>query len=207
MKTIDNTRNVQTRRTAKLFSFLAIVLLLATVNGANAQQNWRVEIRPGVSFATKKLGDADLKTGYGAEGNLAYRFMPHLSVFAGWSWNRFSAGRSFAGTDMKFDETGYSYGLQFIHPIAQSSISYMLKGGGTYNHIETKNSNGDVVNDTGHGTGWQAGGGLAIPFAKRWMLIPEVRYRSLSRTVNSNEASTPVDLNYVSGGVGIAYSF
>jgi hypothetical protein len=48
---------------------------------------------------------------------------------------------------MDFEKTGYSYGLQFIHPITGSSIGYMLNGG-TYNHIETENSNGNIVRDT-----------------------------------------------------------
>ena len=83
----------------------------------------------------------------------------------------------------------------------------MIKGGGTYNHIETENSAGKIIYDTGHGFGWQAGGGIAIPIGKRWLLVPEVRYRSLSRDINTGDGTTPIDLNYLSAGVGISYSF
>lgn len=207
MKKIYNRRNWQTRRAAKSLPVFVVVVLLFAWQSANAQQRWRFEVRPGVNVATKDLGDAALKTGFGAEGSFAYRFMPHLSAYAGWSWNRFSADQSFAGKDMDFEETGYSYGLQFIHPLARSSVSYMLKGGATYNHIETENSDGDVVNDTGHGTGWEVGAGVAVSMGKRWLLVPQIRHRSLSRTIKLDEASTPVKLNYVSGGVGFSYAF
>jgi hypothetical protein len=38
----------------------------------------------------------------------------------------------------------------------------MLKGGATYNHIETENSEGEIIDDSGHGFGWQAGTGLSL---------------------------------------------
>ncbi len=83
----------------------------------------------------------------------------------------------------------------------------MIKGGGTYNHIETENSAGKIINETGHGLGWQAGAGITVPIGKRWMLIPEVRYRSLSRDIKNGNGTTPADLNYISTGIGISYSF
>jgi opacity protein-like surface antigen len=83
----------------------------------------------------------------------------------------------------------------------------MIKGGGTYNHIETENSAGDIINDTGHGLGWQLGAGVKIPLSMRVFLTPEVRYRSLSRDIKVGEVSRPVDLNYVSAGVGLSFTF
>lgn len=192
-------------------SILAIVigaiLLIISLN-TNAQKRWNFELKSGANFATKNLGDANLKTGLGFEGTFAYKFMPHLAAYAGWSWNKFSAIQSFAGTNVDFDETGYCFGLQFIHPISEKSkINFMIKAGGTYNHIETENSAGKIINDTGHGLGWQAGGGITIPMGKRWLLIPEVRYRSLARDIKIGDGATPVDLNYISTGIGISYSF
>lgn len=83
----------------------------------------------------------------------------------------------------------------------------MVKGGGTYNHIETENSDGKMINDTGHGLGWQAGAGITIPVSKRLLLIPEVRYRSLSRNITIDNTTTAADLNYVSAGAGLSWSF
>jgi len=194
----------------KYYSILAIfisAMLIITTQNVNAQNKWSFEFRPGVNFATKDLGDANLKTGFGFEGTFAYNFMPHLAAYAGWSWNKFSASQSFAGKNVDFEETGYCFGLQFIHPILNSNISYMIKAGGTYNHIETENSTGEIINDTGHGLGWEAGGGITIPMGKSWLLIPEVRYRSLSRDITIGDRKTPVNLNYISTGIGISYSF
>jgi long-subunit fatty acid transport protein len=186
---------------------IALFAVLFTFFSATAQNKWSLEFRPGVNFATQKLGNADLKTGFGFEGTIAYKFIPSLGVYAGWSWNKFSANQSFAGNKADFEETGYNFGLQFMYPIGASKINYMIKGGGIYNHIETENSDGKIINDTGHGFGWQLGTGVAIPIGNRFSLTPEVRYRSLSRTIKIGEVSTPVDLNYVSAGIGLSVSF
>ncbi len=189
-----------------LAAVIGLILILSS-QSADAQKKWSFELKPGVNFPTKDLHDAKLKTGFGFEGVLAYRFMPHLAAYAGWSWNKFNADKSFAGNDTDFEETGYSFGLQFIHPISNSNISYLIKAGGIYNHIETENSAGNIINDTGHGLGWQAGAGVSIPLGNRWNLIPEVSYRSLSRDIKIGNEKIPVDLNYVSAGLGISYTF
>ncbi|MGZ8558141.1 MAG: outer membrane protein [Chitinophagaceae bacterium] len=182
-------------------------LLLMIAHTADAQNRWSVELRPGANFTTKNLGDANLKNGFGFEGAFAYRFIPQLAAYAGWSWNKFSADKSFAGSNVDFEETGYCFGLQFMHPIENSCIRYMIKGGGTYNHIETENRNGEIINDTGHGLGWQLGAGVAIPIGNRFSFIPEVRYRSLSRNIKIGDGSRSVDLNYISASAGLAFSF
>jgi Outer membrane protein beta-barrel domain len=188
-------------------ALIAVVILVLIGSAAIAQNKWSFELRPGVNIATAKLGDADLKTGFGFEGAFAYKVMPHLAAYAGWSWNKFAADKSFAGSNVDFEETGYCFGLQFIHPIEKSKISYMIKGGGTYNHIETENSEGKIINDTGHGFGWQAGAGVAVSLGKSFQLIPEVRYRSLSRDIKLGDGNRSVDLNYISAGVGLTFSF
>jgi opacity protein-like surface antigen len=195
------------KKSKSIAAIIVCVILTITTQSVYAQKKWSFEIKPGVNFATQKLGNASLKTGFGFEGVFAYKFMPHLAAYAGWSWNKFSAGKSFAGDNADFEETGYCFGLQFIHPIPNSNISYMIKGGGTFNHIETENSAGKIIDDTGHGFGWQAGAGISVPVGKRWLLVPEVRYRSLSRDINIQEIITPVNLNYISAGIGISYSF
>ena len=185
---------------------IACTVLMLMAQTAVAQRRWSVELRPGANVATQKLGGANLNTGFGFEGSVAYRFLPHLAAYAGWSWNKFQAAESLAGSNVDFVETGYLFGLQFIHPIAASRITYLLRAGGTYNHIETENAAGTIINDTGHGLGWQAGVGLAIPLGNRFRLIPEVRYRSLSRDMKIDILTTPVELNYVSAGIGLSFS-
>jgi Outer membrane protein beta-barrel domain len=172
-----------------------------------AQNKWAFEIKPGINFPTKDLGDATLETGYGFEGVVSYKFMPHIAAYAGWGWNNFNSDKSFAGNNIDFTETGYSFGLQFLQPIDNAFIGYMIKAGGTYNHIEIENAGGEIINDTGHGLAWQVGVGLPIYLNKRLIIIPECRYRSLSRSVDINEVNTPVKLNYISASVGVSYSF
>jgi hypothetical protein len=115
--------------------------------------------------------------------------------------------QSFAGSDASFEETGYTFGLQFIHPIGESNISYLARAGGTYNHIEIENNDGDITIDSRHGLGWQAEAGLVIPLSEKFSLLPSLRYRSLSRDIDIENVSTPVQLNYFSVGVGLSWSF
>jgi hypothetical protein len=194
------------------FNLKTVVTLFVTVviigvsNNTSAQDRWSFEFRPGVNFATQKLGEANLNTGFGAEGTFSYRFMPHLSAYAGWSWNKFGSDQQLNGSKLDFEETGYSYGLQFIHPIGESKINYLIRAGGLANHIEVE-SGDEVIHDSGHGFGWQVEGGLAIPIGESWKLLPSVRYRSLSRDLTIETVSTPVDLTYLSVGLGISISF
>lgn len=173
---------------------------------ASAQDRWSFEFRPGVNFATEKLGDVNLNTGFGFEGSFAYRFMPHLSVYAGWSWNKFGSDEKINETSLDFEETGYTYGLQFIHPIGESNINLLARAGGLANHIEVEKGD-EIIADSGHGFGWQVEAGLAIPFGERWRLMPTVRYRSLSRDLEIETVTTSVDLNYISVGLGVAVTF
>lgn len=69
--------------------------ILFASHSVEAQDLWNLEFRSGVAFATQDLGDADLDTGFGFEGTVAYRFMPHFATYAGWGWNQFSAYQSF----------------------------------------------------------------------------------------------------------------
>lgn len=195
---------------------IIIALMLSIVLPLSAQFNqpdmyykdrspWSVELRSGASFSTQNLGNAVLRTGFGFEGTCSYRVMTHLETYAGWGWNRFSSEQSFAGPDMDFEETGYTFGLQFIHPIANSSLSYMVRGGGIYNHIETENSSGDIVANSGHGLGWQAEAGLAIPLSNNMNIIPSVRYRSLDRNTTIGTVTTETHLHYFSTGAALSW--
>lgn len=188
---------------------IAALLVLSGFNQITAQTNnrWSLEFRPGVDYATTDISNADLGIGFGLEGTIAYRFMPHLAAYAGWSWNHFDVDQSFAGSDANFEETGYTFGLQFIHPIGETTLSYLVRLGGTFNHIEIENSNGDIIIDSGHGLGWQAEAGLVISLSEKFSLLPSVRYRSLSREIEIENINTSVDLNYLSVGAGLSWSF
>lgn len=114
--------------------------------------------------------------------------------------------QSFAGTDASFKETEYTFGFQFIHPIGETEIKYLVRAGRNYNHIEIENNDCDILIDSGHGLGWQAVAGLVIPLSEKFSLLPSVRYRSITREININNSNTSVDLNYFSVGVGFSWS-
>jgi len=191
----------------KLLLTIVALTLLTVFNQSRAQDKWSLELRPGVNYATQDIADANLELGFGTELTIAYRFMPHLAAYAGWSYNNFAVDQSFAGPDASFEETGYTFGLQFIHPIGESGLSYLVRAGGTYNHIEIENNSGDIIIDSGHGLGWQAEAGLVIPLSEKFSLLPSLRYRSLNRDIEIENVITSVDLNYLSVGVGLSWSF
>ena len=160
-----------------------------------------------IPASSQDLGDADLGIGVGFEGTVAYRFMPHLAAYGGWDWYHFSADQSFAGADVDVEEAGYAFGLQFVHPLGESSLAYFIRAGGILSHIEMENDEGDIVADSKQGLGWEVGAGMVFSLGDRWHLAPGVRYRSLSRDIEIGAASTPVDLTYLAVEVGLSRSF
>ena len=182
------------------------LLLLAVSSTAHAQNRLRFELRAGGAFAVEKLGDASLGAGPGFEATVGYRIQPHLSVYAGWDWHRFTADASFAGSKDDFEESGYVAGLQFQHPIGIEGLALQLRAGGTYNHVEIENTAGDRVADSKHGLGWEVGAGLAVRLGNRWQLTPGARFRSLSRDFTVGAVTTPGKLRYLAVDVGVSRS-
>ncbi|MDF1547921.1 MAG: porin family protein [Bacteroidales bacterium] len=188
---------------------LIAIFALFSINSIaqESEKRFGVELNGGVSFATSDLNDADLKTGFGLEGLLHYRFMPHTGVYAGWGYNKFSAENSFAGNNADFEETGYVFGLQFKHEFGASPLAYYLRAGALYNHIEIENNEGDIIEDTGHGFGFQLAGGIDIPLGSNWSLTPGVKFNSLSRDLDAGTNTLDIKLNYLSVRIGILKKF
>lgn len=188
---------------------LVAVITLFTLNSFARDHDKRFgfELSGGASAATQKLNGASLKPGFGFEGTLHYRFMPHLGAYTGWGWNRLTSNNSFAGQDVCFEETGYVFGLQFKHPVAQSAVSYYLRAGGLYNHIETENSEGEIIHDTKHGFGYQLAGGIELNLNQKWSLTPGLKFNSLSRETDFEGNSKPFDLKYISFRIGFVRKF
>ncbi|MDD5609338.1 MAG: hypothetical protein PHY57_12550 [Ignavibacterium sp.] len=119
---------------------IIILIIIWIPYNLSAQERWNLEFRSGASFSTENFRNTDMQTGLGFECTIAYRFMPHLAAYAGWGWNKFSADNSFAGANIDFEETGYTFGFQFVHPISETSLSYLIRAGGIFNHIEVENA-------------------------------------------------------------------
>lgn len=189
---------------------LTIVISLLVTAASFAQENEKrfgFELSGGASIATSKPGDAELNPGFGFEGIFHYRLMPHTGIYGGWGWNRFGADNSFAGVDVCFEETGYVFGLQFKHPIGTMPLSYYLRAGGLYNHIEIENEAGDIIGDTGHGLGFQLAAGINYPVSRNWTVTPGLKFNYLSKDVEIQGITTGLNHNYISLRIGFLKKF
>lgn len=187
---------------------LLIALAASVLASDLAAQRLTVDLRGAVATPTSELGGADLGMGAGFGATIAWRLQPHLHVYGGWDWMRFAADDSFAGPEPDFEETGYTFGLRFEHPLRpESRTMYRLEAGGTYKHIEVEDENGDNIADTDHGLGYELGAGLLVPLGEAWKLAPTLRYRSLSRDFTVGAVTTPAELRYVALEIGFSRRF
>lgn len=181
---------------------------LAASSPTAAQERWAFELRGGAALPTQDIGSDELGTGFGFEGTLRYRFLPHLGVYGGWDWMHFGPETSFAGADVDFEETGYVFGLRFEHPLGEGApVSGWVRAGGTYGHLELEDTAGEIIADSGHGLGLEAGAGVALDIGGRLSVTPGVRYRALTRDVEIGTATTEVDLRYVALELGLVVHF
>jgi len=181
-------------------------ILLMGASGVQAQSRFSLEFRGGPAFATADLDETALRTGVGFEFLAGFRLQEHLGAYAGWDWHRFPTDEPFAGDDFDIEDTGYAFGLQFRHPFTDVFGGF-VRAGSVYNHIELENEAGDIIADSGHELGWEAGGGLLFPVGRNFVLTPGIRYRTYSATLEVNDVKIPVDLSYLAAEIGITWTF
>jgi opacity protein-like surface antigen len=187
---------------------LLVVLVSLNCFAQEKESRFGFELDGGASLALKKLDDAKMKIGLGFEGTFHYRLYKHMGMYAGWGWNHFSSKKSFAGDNCDFEETGYVLGLQFKHPIGNSPVSYYVKAGGLWSHIEIENGDGNIIKDTKHGLGYQLAGGVNIPVGKKWSINTGLKFNSLKRSdIEFADHNRTLDLKYLSLRVGIMKMF
>lgn len=186
-----------------------LLVLTATVLASNLPaQRVTLDLRGAIAWPTVDFVDAELGTGAGFGATVALQLQPHLHAYGGWDWMRFSADDAFAGPEPDFEETGYTFGLRFEHPLgAASRTMYRLEAGGTYKHFEFEDNAGNITVDSGHGLGYEAGVGLLLPLGGSWRLAPTLRYRALSRDFTVGSVTTNGDLKYVALEVGFSRRF
>tara|TARA_R110002050_G_scaffold151855_2_gene279101 strand:+ start:30879 stop:31502 length:624 start_codon:yes stop_codon:yes gene_type:complete len=207
MKTIKSHFKFKVMKTKAFLCIIFVVLISVTTFAQENEKRFGFEFSSGASVATQKLAGTSLNTGYGFEAIFHYRILPHTGVYAGWGLNSFSADESFAGNDVCFEETGYVFGLQYKRPFGDSSLQYYLRAGGLFNHVETENTGGDIINDTGHGLGWQLAAGIDVKLGNNWSLTPGLKFNALSRDSEFDEVSRTLDYNYISLRVGVVKLF
>ena len=191
----------------KLFIALAFFALITTSGNAQEKaKRFSFELNGGLSVPTKEFVEG-IRMGFGFEGTFQYRFMPHTSVYGGWGANWLSTESTNSENNMDYEETGYVLGLDFRHPIGDSRLSYYIRAGALYNHIEIENSDGDILDDSGHGPGFQLAAGLDISLGSGWSLTPGLKFNYLSRETGLEGISKQLDYQYLSARVGIARKF
>ena len=184
---------------------LSVILSLSTL-AQEKDKRFAFEINGGLSVPTKEFVEG-IRMGFGFEGTFQYRFMPHLSVYGGWGWNWLSAESDNSENNLDYEETGYVLGLDFRHPIGDSRLAYYLRAGALYNHIETENDEGDIINDTKHGPGFQLAGGLDFNLGNNWSLTPGLKFNYLSPETEYQGTQAQLDYQYISVRIGIAKKF
>ncbi|WP_158237248.1 outer membrane beta-barrel protein [Aquimarina sp. MAR_2010_214] len=183
------------------------ILFLMCIGLSFAQDRWSVEFRPGLNFPTQNIGNVNLGIGFGFDATVSYRFVPHFTGYVGWGWSQFQSDEPFGESSMYFEETGYTFGVQFTYPINDTRLSYLIRSGFIYNCIEIENNNENTTVKTDHSLGWQIGVGIDYKLDDRWSLRPMLGYSSLSSDIETNILTTNLDLNYISFGVGILWGF
>ena len=189
------------------FLFLIIILLFSFTNATNAQNKFSLDFSPAWDYPVNKFGNSALDNGFGFGININYKFLNALSVYGGWDWNKFSADEAFFDSDIYLIETGYVLGLNFLHPIKNSKLNYLIGGGTTYKHIETEDNDGKNVANSDFGFGWEANIGVQFSIAKKWNMTPSIRYRSNSRNFTVNDIKSTSELNYLSLKLAVCWVF
>lgn len=193
----------------RVFLALSAAALVGTAASLPAQQRWTIDLRAAAAAPTQKLATTELDAGLGLSGTVAFRLQQHLHLYAGWDWMHFKADDSFAGSDVDFEETGYTFGLRFEHPFRGESrgLAYRLEGGGTFKHIEIEDDDGELIADSDHGLGYEAAAALLFPLGSGWRFTPGLRYRSLDREFRIGSAATDAGLRYVALELGVSRRF
>jgi len=190
----------------KRLTLLAAGLLVTTTVPVGAQ-GLTADLRA-VAATPGKLAGTELDMGVGFGVTVAWRVQPHLHVYGGWDWLHFGSDNSFAGSDRDFEETGYTFGLRFEHPLGDASrLLYRVDAGGTYKHVEIEDVDGDIIADSKHGLGYEAGLGLLWPAGDAWRFGPTIRFRSLSPDFDINGVTTSGTLRYVGLEMGVSRRF
>ena len=184
---------------------LSVILSLGTL-AQEKEKRFAFEINGGLSIPTKEFVEG-IRMGFGFEGTFQYRFMPHLSVYGGWGWNWLSAESANSENNLDYEETGYVLGLDFRHPLGDSRLAYYLRAGALYNHIETENDEGDIINDTKHGPGFQLAGGIDFNLGNNWSLTPGLKFNYLSPETEYQGTQAQLDYQYISVRIGIGKKF
>ncbi len=183
------------------------LFLFLIFSSVTAQEKWSLEFRPNLDFPITKVENEKINTGFGFDASLSYNITEQFGVYVGWGWNIYRAENLPETGNIDMDETGYTFGIKFMHPISESSLSYFIRLGGIYAHVEVENEAGKNIADTGHEPGWEISGGFDFSHLSSFSLRPQVGYRNFSADFSSEDVIKQIDLNNFFFGIGIAKAF
>ena len=155
--------------------FLAFAVVFFNVQLC-AQKKWNVEIRPAVNFPCKVEGGLPKHVGFGLEGKTFFNISKVMGTYFGWGWNLYPANNR---SDFSYEETGFTYGLQYMHPTHLSNPGYFIAAGGVYNHIEVESADNHTNVISRRRSGWQIESGITVSIFGKFLLRPGVRYRNI----------------------------
>lgn len=188
----------------KAFRLWIIFLVFGMPFCTYAQNHWQAEFRPGLSFP---VNGNELNTGYGFELGLGYIFFPHLSAYAGWTWNSFKGDAFLEFRDVEITESGYKFVLRFMHPVKGSRWSYLVSAGTVLIHLELEDKHNNNLAESTHELGWEAGAGLHLKLPDNFGLRPVLTFRSYSPRVNVQDSSEKPEMHFLSFNLGISKTF
>ena len=157
----------------------AVVALLTAGGDAHAQGilPFAVEARGGFSVPQGDWKDDPfgVNGGWGYGLNARVQILPLISLYGGWETYAFEMDAD----EAEANDSGLRAGAQVSLPLAMlTGFSPYAFAGVIYNRTSMEVATGEAESDDG--IGWEAGGGVSIPFAPTLSFTPGVRYRTHS---------------------------
>jgi hypothetical protein len=166
-----------------------------------------VEARGGAYIPTGDFADG-LNTGFGFGGNVAYRVIPMLDIYAGYSWQRFGVedDEEFEGATLDLDDSGFAFGAR-LHLPAAPNLGPWVRAGVIMHQLKFTGSDGgiSVSLSTDRAVGAEIGGGLAIPLMPSLSLTPGVSFRTYKPRFEGATSDEPVQ--YFGLELGARFAF
>lgn len=182
------------------------IIALLVFNASFSQNKWSGEFRPGLNFPTQDIGASDLRIGFGFDISMSYSLMKDIDIYFGWGLNAFASDDQ---SNQDFEQSAYTFGLQYSRPLKAASIwSYFFRLGGVYNHIEIEDNIRDITFDTNFNLGYELVAGFNVQLGTSALsLRPQFSYRSASQDYKRQGQIIDFELKYVSFAVAVSRTF